>query len=134
MEFFGISGSELLLILVVGVIILGPRHAAQGLMWFKRAIDWMRAWSARLREETKATKDGVKIDLSDFDPRQYDPRRMIKEAVAEEMELWMEQAAQMEDSAQSARDQILSGKILKPQPTDPVAEEPPAAPPEEKTE
>ena len=96
MEFFGISGSELLLILVVGVIVIGPKHAAQALLWLKKTIEWLRAWSARLREEANFTKSGLNVDLSNFDPREYDPRKMIKDAVAEEMQLWMEQAANIE--------------------------------------
>lgn len=96
MEFFGISGSELLLILVVGVIVIGPKHAAQALLWLKKTIEWLREWSARLREEANFTKSGLNVDLSSFDPREYDPRKMIKDAVAEEMQLWMEQAANIE--------------------------------------
>ena len=96
MEFFGISGSELLLILVVGVIVIGPKHAAQALLWFKGVIEWLREWSARLREEANFTKSGLNVDLRNFDPREYDPRKMIKDAVAEEMQLWMEQAADIE--------------------------------------
>lgn len=99
MEFFGISGSELLLILVVGVIVIGPKHAAQALLWFKGVIEWMRAWSARLREEANFTKSGLNVDLKNFDPREYDPRKMIKDAVAEEMQLWMEQATSIEKAA-----------------------------------
>lgn len=99
MEFFGISGSELLLILVVGVVIIGPRHAAQGIMWLKKALDSLRGWSARLREETTATEEGLKVDLSAFDPRLYDPRRLVKEAVAEEMELWMQAASETSKNA-----------------------------------
>lgn len=90
MEFFGISGSELLLIIVVGVIIVGPKHVAQGIYWLKSAIEKARQWSAQLREEASATKDGIKIDLSTFDPREYDPRKLIKDAVAEEMQAWIE--------------------------------------------
>lgn len=90
MEFFGINGSELLLIIVVGVIIVGPKHAAQGIYWLKSAIEKARQWSAQLREEASATKDGIKIDLSTFDPREYDPRKLIKDAVAEEMQAWIE--------------------------------------------
>lgn len=90
MEFFGINGSELLLIIVVGVIIVGPKHVAQGIYWLKSAIEKARQWSAQLREEASATKDGIKIDLSTFDPREYDPRKLIKDAVAEEMQAWIE--------------------------------------------
>lgn len=119
MEFFGISGSELLLILVVGVVIIGPRHAAQGIMWLKKALDTFRGWSAKLREETTAAEDGLKVDLSAFDPRLYDPRRLVKEAVAEEMELWMQAASKSEknDSSETQPDKPIpeSLKLFEPQ-------------------
>lgn len=95
MEIFGISGSELLLILVVGVIIVGPRHAAQGILWLRQALHALRGWSAKLREETTATSQGLKVDLSGFDPSLFNPRRLVKEAVAEEMELWMKAMTQV---------------------------------------
>lgn len=135
MEFFGISGSELLLILVVGVIVIGPKHAAQALLWFKGVIEWLRAWSARLREEANFTKSGLNVDLKNFDPREYDPRKMIKDAVAEEMQLWMEQAASIEKAATPG---LVPGKTpdnsnpsTEPKPDEPPAE-PPTAPRQEK--
>ena len=128
MEFFGISGSELLLILVVGVIVIGPKHAAQALLWFKGVIEWLRAWSARLREEANFTKSGLNVDLKNFDPREYDPRKMIKDAVAEEMQLWMEQATSI---AKAATPGLVPGKTPdNPNPsTEPKPDEPPAEPP-----
>lgn len=128
MEFFGISASELLLILVVGVIVIGPKHAAQALLWFKGVIEWLRAWSARLREEANFTKSGLNVDLRNFDPREYDPRKMIKDAVAEEMQLWMEQATSIE---KAATPDLVPGKTPdNPNPsTEPKPDEPPAEPP-----
>lgn len=101
MDFFGINGSELLLILIVGVIVVGPKNAAQAIVWLKSALQKLREWSQTLRQEANLTKDGQKIDLKDFDPRNYDPRKLIKDAVAEEMKLWLEASAPIEDSAKS---------------------------------
>ena len=127
MEFFGISGSELLLILVVGVIVIGPKHAAQALLWFKGVIEWLRAWSARLREEANFTKSGLNVDLKNFDPREYDPRKMIKDAVAEEMQLWMEQATSIEKAATPGLVPEKSPDNPKPSP-DPKPDDSPATP------
>lgn len=141
MEFFGISGSELLLILVVGVIVIGPRNAAQALLWFKKVIEWLREWSARLREEANFTKSGLSVDLSSFDPREYDPRKMIKDAVAEEMQLWMEQVADIEKAASTEKtvttDLVTKKSTDTPKPSidsapDDSPAEPPAAPRQEK--
>lgn len=126
MEFFGISGSELLLILVVGVIVIGPKHAAQALLWFKGVIEWLRAWSARLREEANFTKSGLNVDLSNFDPREYDPRKMIKDAVAEEMQLWMEQAANIEKATTQGLVPKNPSDAPKPSSPEPKTDVPPA--------
>ncbi|MDY2941605.1 MAG: hypothetical protein SOS98_04710 [Varibaculum sp.] len=91
MNFFGIDGSEMLLILVVAVIVVGPVRAAQALGWLRDSVASLRKWSAHLRQQTAETEDGLQVDLSKLDPRQYDPRRIIKEAVAEEIQLWVEQ-------------------------------------------
>lgn len=99
MEFFGISGSELLLILVVGVIVMGPRHAAQGILWLRQALHYLRRWSRKLREETAGAGKGLNVDLSEFDFAKYDPRYLVKEAVAEEMHLWMQALTQTPDGS-----------------------------------
>lgn len=102
MNFFGIDASEMLLILVVGVVVVGPSRAAKGVLWFKQALEKLREWSAKLREDTVASEEGLKVDLTAFDPRQYDPRRMIKEAVAEEMQAWIEASQGLKSEAQQA--------------------------------
>lgn len=91
MEFFGISGGEFFIILVVAVLVLGPEAITGALRGFRKAVDVARGFSARLREETtrdmeKAGLEG--IDLSAFDMRGLDPRQIIREAVHEEMEAW----------------------------------------------
>lgn len=100
MEFFGISGGELMIILVVALLVIGPESVAQGLRWFKSMVAKAKNFSARLREETKATEASIGVDQIDFsgldlnnlsEIKGLDPRQIIREAVREEMEAWMEQ-------------------------------------------
>ncbi|MFC5280296.1 hypothetical protein ACFPGO_00150 [Arcanobacterium canis] len=95
---FGISGTEFIILLIVGVIVLGPSRAAQAILALQRAIEKARGWSAQLREQTaqyRQAGDSTTGDLNDalsaFSPRGLDPRRMIKDAVAEEMQLWLKE-------------------------------------------
>ena len=94
-------------------------------------IFWnQRFGAARLREEANFTKSGLNVDLKNFDPREYDPRKMIKDAVAEEMQLWMEQATSIEKAATQG---LVPEKTPdNPQPSaDPKPDDSPAKPPAE---
>ncbi|MDP9807043.1 sec-independent protein translocase protein TatB [Trueperella bonasi] len=94
MEFFGISGGEFLIILIVATIVLGPEAITGALRGFRKLVDAAKGFSARVREETSADfqASGLgDVDLSAFDMRGLDPRQMIREAVQEEMEAWAKQ-------------------------------------------
>lgn len=64
---FGLGMPELLVILVVALIVIGP----------KKLPDIARALGKGMREFRKATND-IKQNI-DFDPRDYDPRTALKE-------------------------------------------------------
>ncbi|WP_216378325.1 hypothetical protein [Arcanobacterium phocae] len=96
---FGINGTEFVIVLIVGVIVLGPSRAAQAIVWLQRGIAKLRKWSAQMREytaelrsmETSSAND-INDALNELNPSKLDPRLMIKEAVAEEMQLWLKEA------------------------------------------
>ncbi|MBM7825569.1 sec-independent protein translocase protein TatB [Arcanobacterium pluranimalium] len=95
MEFFGISGTEFVVILLVALLVLGPKSIAQFLHVFKNGVTKAKQFSARLREESRAENYVPSIDLSEFDVRGLDPRQIIRDAVQEEMQAWMKQANPM---------------------------------------
>lgn len=98
---FGISGGELLVILVVIMIVVGPSRlpevTATVAKWVKRA----RVQLTKIRQnlDDEVGEDLRDIDLTKLDPRQYDPRRMIREAVAEEMDEWKKLMSPLGQSA-----------------------------------
>ncbi|SPT75622.1 hypothetical protein [Arcanobacterium haemolyticum] len=107
---FGINGTEFIIVLIVGVIVLGPSRAAQAMVWLQQGIVKMRGWSAQMRKYTAELRtmdtSGVKdlnSTLGDLNPSQLDPRTMIREAVAEEMQLWLNEskANQLNNKKQS---------------------------------
>lgn len=77
---------KLLVIGVIAVIIVGPDRLpryAEGLARFVgRARDWMQGAKSRVRDEMGPDFDDV--DWRKLDPRQYDPRRIIRDALLEE--------------------------------------------------
>ena len=82
---FGLTFEKLLIIGVIAVFLIGPQKLplyAQKLGALVRAVrDFTDTAKARMAEEL-----GPEFDPSDWrklDPRQYDPRRIVREALAE---------------------------------------------------
>lgn len=82
---FDINGFELLIILVLAVVLIGPDRLPE-------YVNGLRSISRRLRsfihDGRSALRDefGEDIDWSQYDPRQYDPRRIVREALLEDDE------------------------------------------------
>lgn len=80
MTFFGIGGWEFIVILLVFVLIVGPQRMPE---YTRNVVRWVRQ-ARRWVDDSRATVEdemGIAIDdLKKYDPRQYDPRRIIREA------------------------------------------------------
>lgn len=76
-----INGYEIGILLVVVLLVVGPERLpgyAQQLGRLVRELrDMARGASARVKEEMGDSFE----DLRDLDPRQYDPRRIVREAL-----------------------------------------------------
>jgi sec-independent protein translocase protein TatB len=83
---FGLTFDKLLIIGIIALFLIGPdrlpRYAAQ----FARLVRSLRGMAEgakdRMREEMGPEFDDV--DWRKLDPRQYDPRRIIREALLDE--------------------------------------------------
>ncbi|MDR2454046.1 MAG: hypothetical protein LBD51_05790 [Bifidobacteriaceae bacterium] len=95
MELFGVSGSEFLVLVVLVILVSGTKGAAQTMALLKKGLSSFKAWNARLRQESNlgAVAADLNIRPESLDLRQYDPRRMVREAVREEMDAWMKQTS-----------------------------------------
>jgi sec-independent protein translocase protein TatB len=82
---FGLSFDKLLIIGIIAVFVLGPERlphfASQLARLVRSARDMANGAKDRMREEMGPEFDD--IDWKKLDPRQYDPRRIIREALAE---------------------------------------------------
>lgn len=81
---FGVSFEKLLLVGVLAAVILGPRRFPAVVAWVAALVRGLRRTvdAAQLRA---AAELGVPADTAQWralDPRQYDPRRIIAEALA----------------------------------------------------
>ena len=94
--FFGLTIEKLLLIGVIAAVLIGPERLpryAEGLAhWASRARDFLRGARSRVKEEMGPDFDDV--DWRKLDPRQYDPRRIIREALLDDAPVPTVRAAQ----------------------------------------
>lgn len=79
----GINGSEALILLVIILIVVGPdrlpRYAAQ-LGRFVRNVKTVLG-NAQEKVRDELGPEGEEIPWDKLDPRQYDPRRIVRDAV-----------------------------------------------------
>lgn len=83
---FGINGPEFILLLIIGVLVIGPKRLPEYTQKLANLVKEVRRMASGAREQIK---DEVGIDIDDvdwkkYDPRQYDPRRIIKEALLDD--------------------------------------------------
>ncbi|MFC8732272.1 twin-arginine translocase TatA/TatE family subunit [Luteimicrobium sp. NPDC057192] len=82
---FDINGGEWLVLLVVAVIVIGPErlpgYAEQLARLVKRGREFVSSTRTRLDEELG---EGAGVDWQALDPRRYDPRRIVRDALLDD--------------------------------------------------
>ncbi|MCO7272837.1 MULTISPECIES: twin-arginine translocase TatA/TatE family subunit [Cellulosimicrobium] len=83
---FGINGAEFIVLLVVAVVVIGPerlpRYAEQLGSFVRSARGYLR--DAKARVDAEIGDEIADVDWSKLDPRQYDPRRIVREALLDD--------------------------------------------------
>lgn len=82
---FGLSGEKLLILGLIAVFVLGPDRLPTYAKQFANLVKSVR----RMAEGAKGQLEneiGEELDWKKLDPRQYDPRRIIREALVEDAE------------------------------------------------
>ncbi|MFD6137985.1 Sec-independent protein translocase TatB [Isoptericola sp. NPDC060257] len=83
---FDINGGELLIIVVLAVLLIGPErlpgYAAQLASLVKRGKRLLQDTKARV--DTELGPEFKDVDWSKLDPRQYDPRRIVRDALMDD--------------------------------------------------
>ena len=83
---FGINGPEFILLLVIGILVIGPQRLPEYTQKLTNIVKELRRMASGAREQLKE-ETGVdlnEVDWRKYDPRQYDPRKIIREALLEE--------------------------------------------------
>ncbi|MFT4052560.1 MAG: Sec-independent protein translocase TatB [Microbacterium sp.] len=93
--FFGFDMEKLLLLIVVAALVVGPERLpryAESLARFTRTLGtWVQGARTRIKEEMGDDFDDV--EWRKLDPRQYDPRRIIRDALLDDAPVPTVQAA-----------------------------------------
>ncbi|WP_280679949.1 twin-arginine translocase TatA/TatE family subunit [Cryobacterium sp. CG_9.6] len=100
---FGLTFEKILIIGIIAVFLLGPDklplYAAQLGRLVRQLRDMANGAKDRIRDEMGPEFD--ELDWKKLDPRQYDPRRIIREALTEETPL-KEQSATLSRASPAA--------------------------------
>ncbi len=82
----GINGGEFLLLILVALVVVGPerlpRYAEQLGAWVRTARGY--ALDAKKRVSEELGEDVADVDWAALDPRRYDPRRIVREALLDD--------------------------------------------------
>lgn len=83
---FGLSAEKLLILALLAVLIIGPERLPY---YSKQLGEWVRKGkrmfdNAQVQLKSELGEDFQDVDWKKLDPRQYDPRRIVREALQEE--------------------------------------------------
>ncbi len=83
---FGINGTEMLIIVIVALLVIGPQRLPEYAEQLKEFVKLLkrRADEAKGSLRRDFAEDLPDVDWKTLDPRQYDPRRIVREALQEE--------------------------------------------------
>jgi sec-independent protein translocase protein TatB len=83
---FDINGSEFIILLVVAVFVIGPERMPEYAAKLAKLVKQVRGMAdvakAQLRDQMGPEFD--EVDWKQYDLRQYDPRRIVREALMDE--------------------------------------------------
>ena len=83
---FGINGPEFLILLVIGVLVIGPKRLPEYTQKLANIVKELRRMAAGAKEQLKEETgvDLSEVDWRKYDPRQYDPRKIIRDALLDD--------------------------------------------------
>jgi sec-independent protein translocase protein TatB len=85
---FGINGGEFLVLVVLALLVIGPERLPQYAAQLGRFVREARKMAVGAREQVRAElgPEFDDVDWQKLDPRQYDPRRIVREALSDTLD------------------------------------------------
>lgn len=83
---FGIDAEKLFVLLIIGALVLGPDKLPEYAAKFGQLVRELRRMAAGAQEQLREElgPEFEDIDWNRLDPRQYDPRRIIRDALSDD--------------------------------------------------
>jgi sec-independent protein translocase protein TatB len=83
---FDINGGEFVILLVVALVVLGPERLPQYAAQLAKLVRDARGFAVRAREQVRDEmgEEFDDVDWQQLDPRRYDPRRIVREALMDD--------------------------------------------------
>lgn len=83
---FGIDAEKLFVLLIIGALVLGPDKLPEYAAKFGRLVRELRRMAAGAQEQLREElgPEFEDIDWNRLNPRQYDPRRIIRDALLDD--------------------------------------------------
>ncbi len=84
--FFGLDFEKILILAVIAAMVLGPEKLPSLARSAARFVARARVWAqeAKVRVKEELGDEATELEWRALDPRQYDPRRIIRQALLEE--------------------------------------------------
>ncbi|WP_172458360.1 twin-arginine translocase TatA/TatE family subunit, partial [Actinomyces bovis] len=85
---FGFSGGEFLLIVIVIAVVVGPSRLPEYTRTLTRLVKRLRVFIESTKEQIaeEVGPELADLDFSELDPRQYDPRKIVREALGDDID------------------------------------------------
>ena len=80
---FGISGEKLLILGLIAAVVLGPERLPYYAQQLAKLVKSVKRFADGAKDQLSA-EVGEDLDWKKLDPRQYDPRRIIREALVDD--------------------------------------------------
>ena len=86
---FDINGGEFIILIVVALVVLGPERLPQYATQLAKLVREARTFALRAREQVREEmgEEFDDVDWKALDPRRYDPRRIVREALLDDSPL-----------------------------------------------
>ena len=81
----GINAPEFFLLLLIAAVVIGPDRLPVYAAQLGRIIRELRKMARGATDKVKEEMGDSFGDLSDLDPRQYDPRRILRDALSDDV-------------------------------------------------
>jgi sec-independent protein translocase protein TatB len=83
---FDINGGEFLIIVVLALLLVGPERLPQYTAQLARLVRRLKSFAVDAKERVtdELGPEIADVDWSKLDPRQYDPRRIVRDALLDD--------------------------------------------------